>query len=298
MLLAIDVGNTNISFGVLEGEVLQHHLRCESARSRTADEYAVLVRQMLDLRRVDLARIDSAIVASVVPTLTDTMVGLVERAFGIEPLVVGPGIKTGMAILYENPREVGADRIVNAVAAHEWVRRQPEPAPRAAPARAHATEPDRGDHPAGAIVVDFGTATTFDCVTPKGEYLGGVIAPGIQISAEALFSRAARLSRVEIALPPRVVGRNPVHSMQSGIVYGYAGLVDGLVGRLRRELGYPCRVIATGGLARLIAPQTETIEEVDDDLTLTGLRLIYERNAERNSGPATLPPAARGGGQD
>ncbi|WP_437600283.1 type III pantothenate kinase [Sorangium sp. So ce590] len=299
MLLTIDVGNTNISFGVLEGEVLQHHLRCESARSRTADEYAVLVRQMLDLRRVDLARIDSAIIASVVPTLTDTMVGLVERAFGIEPLVVGPGIKTGMAILYENPREVGADRIVNAVAAHEWIKRSSEPAPRSAPAREPAADPGRGDHAAfGVIVVDFGTATTFDCVTPRGEYLGGVIAPGIQISAEALFSRAARLSRVEIALPPRVVGRNPVHSMQSGIVYGYAGLVDGLVSRLRRELGYPCRVIATGGLAQLIAPQTETIEEVDDDLTLTGLRLIYERNAERNSGPATQPPAARGGGQD
>ncbi|WP_438026793.1 type III pantothenate kinase [Sorangium sp. So ce233] len=302
MLLAIDVGNTNISFGVLEGEALRHHLRCESARSRTADEYAVLVRQMLDLRRVDLARIDSAVIASVVPTLTDTMVGLVERAFGIEALVVGPGIKTGMSILYENPREVGADRIVNAVAAHEWVKRTPEPAS----AREHGIdsgrggEAGRGDHAAatGVIVVDFGTATTFDCVTPRGEYLGGVIAPGIQISAEALFSRAARLSRVEIALPPRVVGRNPVHSMQSGIVYGYAGLVDGLVGRLRRELGYPCRVIATGGLARLIAPQTETIEVVDDDLTLTGLRLIYERNAERNSGPATLPPAARGGGED
>ncbi|WP_434045188.1 MULTISPECIES: type III pantothenate kinase [Sorangium] len=302
MLLAIDVGNTNISFGVLEGEALRHHLRCESARSRTADEYAVLVRQMLDLRRVDLARIDSAVIASVVPTLTDTMVGLVERAFGIEPLVVGPGIKTGMSILYENPREVGADRIVNAVAAHEWVKRAAEPPP----AREHGIdlgrggEAGRGDHAAasGVIVVDFGTATTFDCVTPRGEYLGGVIAPGIQISAEALFSRAARLSRVEIALPPRVVGRNPVHSMQSGIVYGYAGLVDGLVGRLRRELGYPCRVVATGGLARLIAPQTETIEVVDDDLTLTGLRLIYERNAERNSGPATLPPAARGGGQD
>ncbi|WP_437953792.1 type III pantothenate kinase [Sorangium sp. So ce296] len=289
MLLAIDVGNTNISFGVLEGEALRHHLRCESARSRTADEYAVLVRQMLDLRRVDLARIDSAIIASVVPTLTDTMVGLVERAFGIEPLVVGPGIKTGMAILYENPREVGADRIVNAVAAHEWMKRT-EPAP--------SPEPARGDHAAsGVIVVDFGTATTFDCVTPKGEYLGGVIAPGIQISAEALFSRAARLSRVEIALPPRVVGRNPVHSMQSGIVYGYAGLVDGLVNRLRRELGYPCRVIATGGLARLIAPQTETIEVVDDDLTLTGLRLIYERNAERGGGPSPHPTAAGGGGQ-
>ncbi|WP_437635888.1 type III pantothenate kinase [Sorangium sp. So ce854] len=307
MLLAIDVGNTNISFGVLEGEALRHHVRCESARSRTADEYAVLVRQMLDLRRVDLARIDSAVIASVVPTLTDTMVGLVERAFGIEPLVVGPGVKTGMSILYENPREVGADRIVNAVAAHEWVKRHPEPAPAREPGGepGRGGEAGRGDGAAatGVIVVDFGTATTFDCVTPRGEYLGGVIAPGIQISAEALFSRAARLSRVEIALPPRVVGRNPVHSMQSGIVYGYAGLVDGLVGRLRRELGYPCRVIATGGLARLIAPQTEAIEAVDDDLTLTGLRLIYERNAhergaERGSGPGALPPAARGGGQD
>lgn len=267
MLLVIDVGNTNISFGVFEGDALLHHLRSESARARTADEYAVLVRQMLALRGVSADRIESAIIASVVPTLTDTMVGLVRRAFGREALVVGPGIKTGMPILYENPREVGADRIVNAVAAFEWAR-------------------------GGVIVVDFGTATTFDCVTPKGEYLGGVITPGIQISAEALFSRAARLHRVEIALPPRVVGRNPVHSMQSGIVYGYAGLVDGLCGRLTRELGYPCRIIATGGLARLIAPQTESIEVVDDDLTLTGLRLLHERNHERTgrAGPSDAPP--------
>jgi type III pantothenate kinase len=253
MLLVIDVGNTNISFGVFEGEVLLHHLRSESARARTADEYAVLVHQMLALRGIAAERIDSAILASVVPPLTDTMLGLVRRAFGKDPLVVGPGIRTGMPILYENPREVGADRIVNAVAAYERAK-------------------------GGVIVVDFGTATTFDCVTPKGEYLGGVIAPGIQISAEALFSRAARLHRVEIALPPRVVGRNPVHSMQSGIVYGYAGLVDGLCARLKRELGYPASVIATGGLARLIAPQTESVEMVDDDLTLTGLRLLYERN--------------------
>jgi type III pantothenate kinase len=265
MLLVVDVGNTNISFGVFKGAALLHHVRCESARSRTPDEYAVLVRQMLALRGVELDGIDAAIVASVVPTLTDTMVGLVRRAFGREALVVGPGIRTGMAILYENPREVGADRIVNAVAAYEWAK-------------------------GAVIVVDFGTATTFDCVTPKGEYLGGVITPGVQISAEALFSRAARLHRVELALPPRVVGRNPVHSMQSGIVYGYAGLVDGLVSRLRKELGYPLRVIATGGLARLIAPQTEAIEEVDDDLTLTGLRLIHERN-EHVAGHSKAPPA-------
>jgi len=188
MLLVVDVGNTNISFGVFDGTNLREHVRCESARSRTADEYAVLVRQMLALRGLDPAQIDSAIIASVVPPLTDTTVEVVRRGFGREPLVVGPGIKTGMAILYENPREVGADRIVNAVAAYEWAK-------------------------GGVIVVDFGTATTFDCVTPKGEYLGGVITPGVQISAEALFSRAARLSRVEIALPPKVVGRNPVHSM-------------------------------------------------------------------------------------
>jgi type III pantothenate kinase len=277
MLLVIDVGNTNISFGVFDGQILLHHVRCESARSRTADEYAVLVRQMLGLRGVDPAGITHAIIASVLPPLTDTIVELVRRAFRREPLVVGPGIKTGMAILYENPREVGADRIVNAVAAYEWAK-------------------------GGVIVVDFGTATTFDCVTPKGEYLGGVITPGVQISAEALFSRAARLHRVEIALPPKVVGRNPVHSMQSGIVYGYAGLVDGLCGRLKRELAYPCRVVATGGLARLIAPETEAIEEIDDDLTLTGLRLIFERNEHAVQGggaghqtPAAAPPPRAGG---
>lgn len=274
MLLVIDVGNTNISFGVLNGADLLHHMRCESARSRTADEYAVLVRQMMAMRSVDPTSIDSAIIASVVPSLTDTMAGLVQRAFGLEALVVGPGIKTGMSILYENPREVGADRIVNAVAAYEWVSRDASP----------------GSSASGVIVVDFGTATTFDCVTPKGEYLGGVITPGVQISADALFSRAARLQRVEIALPPRVVGRNPVHSMQSGIVYGYAGLVDGLCARLKRELAYPCRVIATGGLARLIAPQTEAIEEVDDNLTLTGLRIIFERNTSERA-------SARGGAE-
>jgi type III pantothenate kinase len=261
MLLVVDVGNTNISFGVFEGPTLLQHVRCESARSRTADEFAVLVTQMLVLRGVNPDKIDHAIIASVVPTLTDTMVELVRRAFRREALIVGPGIKTGMAILYENPREVGADRIVNAVAAFEWAK-------------------------SGVIVVDFGTATTFDCVTPKGEYLGGVITPGVQISAEALFSRAARLHRVELALPPRVVGRNPVHSMQSGIVYGYAGLVDGLCARIKRELGHPCRVIATGGLARLIAPQTEAIEEIDDNLTLTGLRQIFELNE-----PGALKPS-------
>jgi len=273
MLLVIDVGNTNISFGVFDGPTLLHHVRCESARARTADEYAVLVRQMLALRGVDAGMITAAIVASVVPALTDVMVGLVRIAFGRDALVVGPGIKTGMSILYENPREVGADRIVNAVAAFEWAK-------------------------GGVIVVDFGTATTFDCITPKGEYLGGVISPGVQISAEALFARAARLHRVEFALPPKVVGRNPVHSMQSGIVYGYAGLVDGICARLKDELGYPCRVVATGGLARLVAPQTQAIEAIDDDLTLTGLRILYERNEAAASPPHPVSGSGPNRGHD
>jgi type III pantothenate kinase len=253
MLLAIDVGNTNIVYGLFDGEKLLQQYRVESSRTRTSDEYMVVLRQLLAVSGVSEGAVDAVIVASVVPSLTEPMVELARRGFGHEAMVVGPGIRTGMAILYENPREVGADRIVNAVAAFERVK-------------------------GGVIVVDFGTATTFDCVTPKGEYLGGVIAPGIQISADALFARAARLPRVEIAKPPKVVGRNTVNSMQSGIVYGYVGLVDGLVERLRQELDYPCEVLATGGLASRIASLSKTIAAVDDDLTLRGLRILYERN--------------------
>ncbi len=253
MLLTIDVGNTNIVYGLFDGQRLLHQFRVESSRGKTADEYAVVIRQLLAMHDIGPGDVHAAILASVVPALTEPMVELVKRAFDKDAMVVGPGIRTGMSILYENPREVGADRIVNAVAAFEKVK-------------------------GGVIVVDFGTATTFDCITPKGEYLGGVIAPGVQISADALFTRAAKLPRVEIARPPKVVGRNTLHSMQSGIVYGYVGLVDGLVERLKEELGYPCSVLATGGLARLIAPLSKTIEEVEDELTLVGLRLLYERN--------------------
>jgi type III pantothenate kinase len=253
MLLAIDVGNTNIVYGLFEGERLVHQFRVESARGRTADEYAVQLRALLDMHGVPLSAVQAAILACVVPSLTEPMVRLVDRVFAREAVIVGPGIRTGMAILIENPREVGADRIADAVAGFDRAR-------------------------GGVIVVDFGTSTNFDVVTPKGEYLGGVLAPGLQISADALFARAAKLPRVEIARPPKVLGRNTVHAMQSGIVYGYVGLVDGLVERLLTELGFPAAVIATGGLAPLIAPLSKTIVDVDDHLTLTGLRILYERN--------------------
>ena len=253
MLLAVDVGNTHTVLGLYEDRDLVHDFRIESSKGRTLDEYHVLLRSLLDVAEVERDEVEAAIIASVVPAVTDTLTRAVALAFGFEPLVVGPGIKTGMPILYENPREVGADRIVNAVAAFELMAR-------------------------AVIVVDFGTATTFDVISQKGEYLGGVIAPGIQISADALFARAAKLPRVEVAKPPRVIGRNTIHSMQSGIVYGYVGLVDGMVDRIQAELGHETAVLATGGLARLVEPESRTIEKVEEFLTLLGLRLLYERN--------------------
>ena len=254
MLLAVDIGNTNIVFGLYREATLAQTFRIETARSRTADEYGVLLGQMLLQRGFDARAVSAAIVASVVPPLTDVMVEAIRHAFAREPVVVGPGTKTGIAVKYEVPRDVGADRIVNAVAAFE---------------RYHA----------GVIVVDFGTATTFDCVSPKAEYLGGVIVPGVQVSLDGLLARAAKLTRIEVAAPPHVIGRNTTHSLQSGIVHGYAALVDGLVGKLELELEFPCQIVGTGGLARLIAPFTDRLTAVDENLTLDGLRILHERNA-------------------
>lgn len=253
MLLVIDIGNTNIVVGVYNQDQLVHHWRLATSRSRTSDEYAVLMREMFAMASTDLHQVDGCIISCVVPPMLSTFTALVERYFCMQALVVGPGIRTGMPILYENPREVGADRIVNAVAAFERYRD-------------------------ACIVVDFGTATTFDAVSGQGQYLGGAICPGVTISAEALFQRASKLPRVDISAPGKVIGRNTVTSMQAGIVYGYCSLVDGMVARIRAEHGQPMRVIATGGLAPLFAELSETIEDHDGDLTLAGLKLLYERN--------------------
>jgi type III pantothenate kinase len=254
MLLAIDVGNTHTVIGLFDGATLLDHWRVSTVADRTSDELGVTLRVLMDGHAQPRPRVDAAIVSSVVPPLTDTFVRMVDRTFGVRCRSVGPGLKTGMPILYDNPREVGADRIVNAVAAYERFA-------------------------CGLIIVDFGTATTFDVVTPKGEYLGGAICPGIGISAEALFGRAARLPRVAFARPKHVVGRNTVDAIQSGLIYGYVSLVDGLVERMRAEVGFECKVVATGGWATTLGPESRTIEHVDEMLTLQGLRLLHERNA-------------------
>ncbi len=252
MLLVIDIGNTNTSLGVFDGETLVAHWRLTTARSRTIDEWGVHARNLFALAGLDFKAIDAIAIASVVPPLNFTLKRMAEVYFELTPLFIDHTIDTGVAILYQPPSDVGADRIVDAVAAiHKYG--------------------------APCIVVDFGTATTFDAINAKGQYLGGVITPGITISSDALFERAAKLPRVEIKRPQKVIGSATVEAMQSGLYHGYAGLVDGILKKMIDELGGTPRVIATGGLAPLIATGSELIETVDETLTLEGLRLVYER---------------------
>lgn len=256
MILVIDVGNTNTVMGLYDNKKLLDFWRIKTDSQKTSDEYGMIIHELFIFCGYKFSDINSIVVSSVVPTIMYTLQHMVRKYFELEPLVVGPGIKTGINIKYDNPKEVGADRIVNAVAAYEL-------------------------YGGPLILVDFGTATTFCAISKNGEYLGGAISPGIQISMDALFQRTAKLPRVELVKPETVICKNTINSMQSGIIFGYVGQVDYIVRRMKKELGSEnTKVIATGGLAKLIASESETIDVVNGLLTLEGLRIIYERNKE------------------
>ena len=255
MLLALDIGNTTIAIGVFRAKKILQDWRIKTDKEKTGDEYAIILLNLFQRAGIKPDRIEAVIVSSVVPPLSPVFQGVSRDLFGIEALVVGPGLKTGMPILYENPLEVGADRVVAAIAAFE-------------------------KYGGPCIVVDFGTATTFDAISEKGEYLGGAIAPGIQISAEALYLKTARLPRIEIRKPKKAIGRTTVASMQSGLYFGYIGLVSNTIVQIRKELGKEARVIATGGFGGQITPEIPAIEAYEPSLVLEGLRIIYERNKD------------------
>jgi len=253
MLLVLDVGNTNTVIGVYEKNELVNNWRVITVPERTADEYGILIRNLYYSSRIDTDKITDVIVSCVVPPMVGIIDELCRKYFDLTPIYVEPGIKTGMSINYDNPKEVGADRIVNSVAAFHKIGK-------------------------ALIVVDFGTATTFDCVDKNGDYIGGVISPGLSTSSEALFLKASKLPKVELIKPSSVIGKNTIHSMQSGIVFGYVDMVDGIVKRISEQMNEELYVIATGGLAEIIAELSITIDEVDDFLTLKGLKIIYDLN--------------------
>lgn len=258
MLFVIDIGNTQTVLGVFEGEKLRRDWRISTEKKKTADEYAVLIQSICSASGVSFEAFKAVAISCVVPPLLETFQEFCRKSLHLDPLLVEPGIKTGMPILMDNPREVGADRIVNAVAAYRQARR-------------------------ACVVVDFGTATTLDCISAAGEYIGGVIMPGVGISLEALVQKASKLPRVEIASPRTVIGKNTVHCMQSGILFGYVSMVDGMVERIRREMREDAYVIATGGMAERVAPESVTIQKVDRYLTLKGLQILYEMNRKEES---------------